>query len=494
MSKKYLYGASVQGIQGFIMKTNDLKPIIGASELVDRICTSMFDEYAPRNGTPTIENIVRAAGNIKVIFTEKEECERAFREFPKKVMMAAPGITISQAVVVFEADQYGEAVDKLEERLRAERNKPVRPLYPGVIGMARAPKTGEPAVTERGAVEDKEYVDYATSRKLDVLSKGKGYGQDYSNLVMRAFGREVDDLLIDNDQLAQGCGWLAVVHADGNGFGEIVLKLGRDRELFPKLSVKIDECTQGAFQKAFEEIYPADEASGQYGIRPLVLSGDDVTFICRADIAVPFVKSFLFHFEEKTKDELAELAKQIKDAETQELLSRGLTACAGIAFMKPSYPFHYAYDLAESLCHAAKVDAKQIKAAPSCLMFYKIQDSIISDWKVMAARELDYSGGSYLFGPYYLNKQEGNVLESRWTIDRLESYVQLLKEKNSMRTSLRRWVSAMYADKGKAEQLKKRYCLLNPADEDVFDMLTDTKDGRCPAYDLLTMLVMTKNV
>ena len=198
MSKKYLYGASVQGIQGFIMKTNDLKPIIGASELVDRICTSMFDEYAPRNGTPTIENIVRAAGNIKVIFTEKEECERAFREFPKKVMIAAPGITISQAVVVFEADQYGEAVDKLEERLRAERNKPVRPLYPGVIGMARAPKTGEPAVTERGAVEDKEYVDYATSRKLDVLSKGKGYGQDYSNLVMRAFGREVDDYLPQN--------------------------------------------------------------------------------------------------------------------------------------------------------------------------------------------------------------------------------------------------------------------------------------------------------
>lgn len=485
------------------MKTNDLKSIIGASELVDRICTSMFDEYAPRDDSQTIKrddsqtikNIVRAAGNIKVIFSEQGDCKRAFEEFPKKVMMAAPGITISQAVVVFEDDpeHYGTAIDKLEERLRAERNKPVRPLYPGVIGMARAPKTGEPAVTERGTVEDKEFVDYATSRKLDVLSKGKGY-QDYSNLVMRAFGREVDDLLIDNDQLAQGCGWLAVVHADGNGFGEIVQKLGRDRELFPNMSIKINECTQGAFKDAIEEIYPHDKASGQYGIRPLVLSGDDVTFICRADIAVPFVKSFLYYFEENTKNGLAEMAKQIKDAETQELLSRGLTACAGIAFMKPSYPFHYAYDLAESLCHAAKVDAKQIKAAPSCLMFYKIQDSIISDWKVMAARELDYSGGSYLFGPYYLNKQEGNVLESRWTIDRLKSYVELLKEKNSMKTSLRRWVSAMYADKGKAEQLKKRYCLLNPADEDVFDMLTDTKDGRCPAYDLLTMLVMTKNV
>lgn len=31
---KYLYGASVQGIQQFIFQTNELKDIVGASELV----------------------------------------------------------------------------------------------------------------------------------------------------------------------------------------------------------------------------------------------------------------------------------------------------------------------------------------------------------------------------------------------------------------------------------------------------------------------------
>ena len=476
------------------MKTNDLKSIIGASELVDRICTSMFDEYAPRDDSQTIkniENIVRAAGNIKVIFSGQGDCKRAFEEFPKKVMMAAPGITISQAVVVFEDDpeHYGTAIDKLEERLRTERNKPVRSLYSGVIGMARAPKTGEPAVGRVNG-EDKEYVDYATSRKLEVLSKGKGYGQDYSGLIKKAFRCDVGGLLIDNDQLAEGCGWLAVVHADGNGFGQIVQKLGRDRKLFPELSGKIDQCTQGAFQEAFKDINSPDK----YHIRPLVLSGDDVTFICRADIAVPFVKSFLYHFEKMTKIKLAELAKDVNDDEIKELLCRGLTACAGIAYMKPSYPFYYAYDLAESLCHAAKVDAKQVISAPSCLMFYKIQDSIISDWKIMAARELKYSGGSFLFGPYYLNGQVDDALKGRWTIDQLESEIELLNKNNSMKTSLRKWVSAMYADKGKAEQLKKRYCLLNPEDEGAFGRMTDTRDNRCPAYDLLTMLVMTRNV
>ena len=34
---KYLYGASVQGIQQFIFQTNELKDIVGASELVEFI-------------------------------------------------------------------------------------------------------------------------------------------------------------------------------------------------------------------------------------------------------------------------------------------------------------------------------------------------------------------------------------------------------------------------------------------------------------------------
>ena len=38
----YLYGASVQGIQDFIFQTNELKDIVGASELVAEICTRLF--------------------------------------------------------------------------------------------------------------------------------------------------------------------------------------------------------------------------------------------------------------------------------------------------------------------------------------------------------------------------------------------------------------------------------------------------------------------
>lgn len=480
---KYLYGASVQGIQSFIMKTNELKPIIGASELVDMICTSMFDEYAPKCNK-SVQNIVRAAGNIRVVFQSKEECKKAYREFPRKVMLAAPGITISQAVVCFEDDQhYADAVDKLEARLKRERNRPVRPLYPGLLGMKRAPKTGEPAAS----YEYNEYIDLATLKKNDALRVGKGKQQDYGALIEKAFGRQVDKLLIDNDELAGKSSWLALVHADGNGFGRIVQELGKDMELFPKLSVCIDECTREAFRKTVKALFKDD---GIIPVRPLVLSGDDVTFICRGDVALEFTSGFLECFEDITKTKMSALAAESE--QYASLLSSGLTACAGIAYMKPSYPFFYAYELAESLCHAAKVDTKARSSSqvpPSCLMFYKIQDSVIYDWRTMADRELRYDGGTFLHGPYYT----GKAFADRWTIERLRKAIKGLQENNAIKTSVRKWVSMMYADAGRALQYAERVRLVNDATaSDLFNEVTEHGGGRCPAYDILTCVTLSK--
>ena len=37
---KYLYGAAIQGIQSFIFQTNKLQEIVGASELIEIICST----------------------------------------------------------------------------------------------------------------------------------------------------------------------------------------------------------------------------------------------------------------------------------------------------------------------------------------------------------------------------------------------------------------------------------------------------------------------
>ena len=42
MNEKWLYGASVQGIQGYIFQSNKLKDVIGASELVKDLRETNF--------------------------------------------------------------------------------------------------------------------------------------------------------------------------------------------------------------------------------------------------------------------------------------------------------------------------------------------------------------------------------------------------------------------------------------------------------------------
>ena len=85
---KFLYGAAVQGIQSFIFQTNTLREIIGASELVEEICTKMFAEQLGISITELNKDknaIINAAGNIKYIFDNEDKCNEVFREFPKRV-------------------------------------------------------------------------------------------------------------------------------------------------------------------------------------------------------------------------------------------------------------------------------------------------------------------------------------------------------------------------------------------------------------------------
>ena len=151
--RKFLYGASVQGIQGFIFQTNELKDIVGASELVEFICTDLFAEVVGE-GWREHNQVISAAGNVKYIFERESECQKVVRNFPKRVMIEAPGVTISQAVVELE-DDFMQSVNNLENRLSFQRNKPNKSIIVGRLGIKRAANTGLPVVkiTKGGVID-----------------------------------------------------------------------------------------------------------------------------------------------------------------------------------------------------------------------------------------------------------------------------------------------------------------------------------------------------
>jgi hypothetical protein len=471
---KFLYGAAVQGIQDFIFKTNELKHIIGASELVEQICTTVFDEFA-KNG----ESVVRAAGNIKVIFDKEEDCRSAVREFPKRVMTMAPGITISQAVVPL-GDDFGKAIDDIEALLKVQRNKLSRSVTTGLVGIKRANNTGLPVV--RIKVEDKKviYKDESTIQK-EIFQDNKGLCEKSFGKAVHLAGKvayNISDITGQND-------WIAIIHADGNGLGKVVQKVGKQKDVFRDFSQKLDLATKEAANKAFTAIADKFKEKTIIPIRPVVLSGDDMTVIIRGDLALDYANAFITAFEETTKKQIGEILKsQHVFAEEKDFL----TACAGIAFIKSSYPFYYGYHLAEELCGQAKKDTKAIYGAetnylpPSCLMFHKVQDSFIEDYKDIVERELTAKDGlSFKAGPYYIQPQN-----SKNTVEDLIKACKLLNSEDGdgVKSGIRNWISLRIEDKNKADQRKKRMLQVF-ADDKAVETLTKENDMHCIAYDVL---------
>lgn len=428
----YLYGASVQGIQNFIFQTNELKDIVGASELVAQICTQIFRETV---GAPFRDEalIIGAAGNVRYYFDDLKVCARTVRDFPRRVMIEAPGITISQAVVEMTGD-FPDRINELEEKLRSQRNQPQPSLTLGALGMKRSNKTGLPLVASEGSGKSVDMTTAAKRRYIHALSLAKKsfYGTDSDKEV------DPDRYPYDIAKLTDRNDWIAIVHADGNSLGQIVQRIGGDMAQYQRFSQLLDEATERAANAAFEKLEVRE--GDAYPLRPVVLGGDDMTVIIRGSLAIAYAQEFIHQFEYHTGQ--GELGQIVHGATGLPCL----TACAGIAFIKSSYPFHYGYKLAEDLCSAAKHDAKhQVDAGgsiPSCLMFHKVEDSYVESYADIVERVLMPTDAlSFEFGPYYLAERAGY-----FTIDELLSYCDKLQkiDDEGVKSGLRQWLTYMH--------------------------------------------------
>lgn len=466
---KYLYGASVNGIQDFIFKTNQLQEIVGASEIVKGI-ESEFEKFA---GVSQDKILLNAAGNIKAIFDSKEACEKVVSEFPKKIMQKAYGITISQAVVKIDGKfaEQNDATKELEKRLKTQRNKPSIPLDLSINIMELAPRTARPLYR----INKKRKSDIATAQKRDTYAKWfrekRRKNKDFVNL------KELS-------QLSNSKNKLAVIHADGNGLGQVVSKLDNKLSSFSKA---LNIATQNAFKNAKTQ---------NMKIREIILGGDDLTVICDANYALEFTKNFLDNFEKETSQIM-----ELKDIGFEKL-----TACAGIAFCNEKYPFHYAVSLAEALCGHSKAINKDL--APSSLMFHNIQSSNFQSWEKFVEDELTIVNDQKIrcdFGPYYLREEAEPSIQN--FIHTVEAY----RCDGSPISRLREWMGELHKSQTYADNLLKRInemaaqnskwgsCIMdNNLKQFKYELSNENliidKDGfkKTPIYDVLQILSVTE--
>ncbi len=458
---KYLYGVSIQGIQEFIFKTNKLKEIIGASKIVEDMDSIKFKKDYDLKEEPEV--LLQAAGNIRLKFNNIEDLEKIVKNFPKDIMLKAYGITISQAVVE-DINDYKKDSMELEKKLKIQRNKVSLPLDFHFNILKQNSRTALPLV-------DKDK-DKATEQKIERF-------EQYAK-------KEAKNTIFNIEDLSNKKNKIAIIHADGNGLGNIVKELNETEIV--AFSKKLDEATKTAYETA---------SSGISKIRKVVLGGDDLTVIIDANNALMFTKIFLEEFEKNSKN-------IYKDYD--------LTACAGITYCNEKYPFHYAVKLAEELCSHAKKDSKEfakennLKLAPSSLMFHNIQSSNVESFSKFIDDELTINKKENIrcdFGPYYLNKYTNKPI--------IEDFNEVLKEfskENAPKGRLRERLNDLEFDrtyaqnqlnrikemskknKWKSDSLSKLYKELK------IDKLIVEKDNKqkTPIYDILQILSATDEI
>ncbi len=464
MSTKYLYGASVHGIQDFIFETNKLTDIVGASEFVEKVCTSLFEEATGivlKNNPSLIQS---AAGNIRFLFDKKEDCEKAVRFFPFKIESKAPGMQLSQAVVEIEGNLTTTHISELILKLDQQRNKLKPSFFKAQMIARRSRQTGQAAISSDSEhlsvhqILKQKYNESNSLKKKIGAEEHKWKSGDLEDLVKNKKGRDE---------------WLAIIHADGNNLGKLIIKInsqlnetGQDVQAFYRqFSYNLDKATITATRLAYQTVF-ANEISANELVpfRPVLLGGDDLTVILKARFALEFTKLFLHHFEAETSKLIWPLLSSHK-----ELIPfmEGLTTCAGIAFIKPNYPFHYGVKLADGLCKQAKRHSKNLNSlrSPSSLMFHQVHSSFVGEWEDIAKRELELkeNQGSFEYGPYFLTENRGYS-----TIEQLQKWKSIIQEADAPKSQLRALITAYIDNPAGAMQYERRMHVIDAQKEKAY--------------------------
>ncbi len=412
----YAYLFEAKSIQSYILATNRLKEIVGASELVESL-TGSFDtqdallDHALKaiDGEGKIQFSRKGGATFYAFSDDAGLMDKLATLWPLLVRQYAPDLEFADAHDY--AETLYDAFDKTHKLLLQNRNRQTARLPQAGPFAIRNRRTGEPAVGYRPsqkAAQD-EPVDAATYRKLNkkffqshqlpkrfAEDSGK---DDWPTLLTPEKGQEGKSFPFIGESRT-----IALIHADGNGLGQALLNLKKHANknqadyltLFAGFSKAVTKATQQAAQNATEKVLLQTDDQGHrklYPARPIVLGGDDLTIIVRADLALEFTRHFLEAFAKYSREELEALHEKFPFVPEQ------LTACAGIAYAKSSQPFYLLHGLAEGLCKRAKKHAKDWAKnqkpgvhIPSTLSFHRITTAMVDEYEDILDWELTVPG------------------------------------------------------------------------------------------------------
>lgn len=463
------------GNQAYIFATNKLRENVGASELTYRVGTewalnAVRDARGPdlwnddvkqlrenlvssalnppiTQARYPIEVIVATSGKMLFLSASVDKAKEVIARLTTTAVEKSPGIDVF-GVISDPIDWSRETLDEVTRKLskKYELHRSLRPSPD--LRFMRLPIVDECATSGLPAAQLRKSPgeEVAKPRSKMSLAKDDAKWDAYTRIQRQFPGLRLEPSI---SELEKHCEWLAIVHADGNGMGNIFVNFGEYAKCntpvnnpsyvdkLRRFSIALDVCTEKAFSNALGALTPTiRNKDSVYPVVPIVLGGDDLTVVCDGRSALRFAHDFLVAFEEETAKRDAEHGNGVVTdiAETAFKLPSGkghLAACAGVAIIKPHFPFSSAYNLAERLIESAKGGARRFKKEGSeiqwpcsAIDFHILFDSSGSDLeRIRPSLEVDDRTTRLYARPYVVTKPEnfeGANAEGRdWATPRL---------------------------------------------------------------------------
>lgn len=402
MEEKYLVSLETSGNQPYIFSSNKLRDVVGASELIYRVGTDFVKEAIASvkeawtrksNGSDPIKMVISTSGKA-VLFADSQEVAGHFiTEWSKLVAEKAPGI---DAMAVYsripfdpnapldEPSSYMAAFRDVGKNYSLAKSGRAYALsrFQRIPLAASCRFSSFPA---EGLLHD-EPVSRVTMAKLDARNSDA-----FKNRMKALFPNERNAAIDANGlEKLEDMEWLGVVHADGNGLGQIFTKFhdyvkervcategrvatGWDYiKNYGAFSDALDRISGEAFKETVNDIFDGSDGGTIAAIVPIVVGGDDLTVVLDGRKAIEFAKCFMENFCRKTSfdPDVSMILERCGDH------SKRLGMCAGICINKPKFPFSASYQLAEELMQNAKKVKTEVGKDAIALDFHILYDSV----------------------------------------------------------------------------------------------------------------------
>jgi hypothetical protein len=428
--QQHAYLFQVRSIQKYLFRTGKLKDVIAASERLDMLVDDnehstlyqvldvaglQSDLTKPQQGDAVI-HFTRCKGGAFYAFCQHQVPLVTLRSlWTLTIGQMFPNLQFTDALTQGESVKEAMALGHrrlLEDRQNSQINLPLSSAI-----TARTQRTGAAKVSLTIGDKSESGIDLDTDF----------HRQAYNSLSMRStaalqnkftpealrgdvhypinlendFQFSAPDAKAPNKEAIKD---LAIIHIDGNGLGILLRGLKEALQnksdddfchVMREFSKALATATANAAQLATQWLYDVgayqhkaegDKEKRTYlPMRPLVMGGDDVTLLCRADLALDYAKRFCIEFKQQSLLALDDIyCNHLNNTE----IKRYLTASGGVLFHKAGHPFTYSHNLVEDLTKTAKQLTKKIdvNVGPAALAFFRLSTAVSADFAVLAQR------------------------------------------------------------------------------------------------------------